>query len=53
VYLWQDEDACESFLASELWDSVVTDETVTDLTSHDFSAMDELTRLTEPRLQLV
>jgi hypothetical protein len=53
VYLWQDRDACASFLASELWDSVVVDETVTDLASRDFAVMEDLTKLTEPRLQLV
>ena len=53
IYLWQDREAFESFLASELWDSVVTDETVTDLESNDFGVMDDLTRLTEPRLQLL
>jgi hypothetical protein len=53
VYLWQDREACERFLASELWDSVVTDETVTDLASDDFEVMEDLTKRTEPRLQLV
>jgi hypothetical protein len=53
VYLWQDRAACESFLASELWNSVLTDTSVTDLTSQDFAVMKELTKLTEPRLQLV
>jgi hypothetical protein len=53
LYLWHDQEACESFLESELWESVVTDDSVTDLASHDFEVMEELTKLTEPRLQMV
>lgn len=53
LYLWQDREAYENFLASELWGSVVTDESVSDLTSHDFVVMNELSALTQPALQLV
>jgi quinol monooxygenase YgiN len=49
---WQDREAYESFLASELWGSVVSD-SVSDLTSHDFTVMDELTAETQPALQLL
>jgi Putative mono-oxygenase ydhR len=53
LYLWQDREAYESFLASELWGSVVSDDSVSDLTSHDFTVMDELTAETQPALQLL
>jgi len=53
VYLWRDRQACESFLAGELWGEVIKDESVSDLTSHDFEVMDELTKLTQPGLKLL
>jgi hypothetical protein len=53
LYLWQDREAYESFLASELWGSVVTDDSVSDLASHDFAVMEELTAVTQPVLQLL
>jgi len=53
VYLWQDRQACESFLAGDLWGEAITDESLMDLASHDFAVMDELTKVTQPRLQLL
>jgi hypothetical protein len=53
AYLWGDREPYESFLASELWGSVVTDDSVSNLTSHDFGVMDELTAATQPVLQLL
>jgi Putative mono-oxygenase ydhR len=53
VYLWRDREAYESFLASELWESVVNDDSASDLASHDFAVMEELTKATQPGLQLL
>ena len=53
VYLWQDKDAHDAFVSGELWASVVADETVMDLASADFAAMDDLTVKTQPGLTLL
>lgn len=53
VYLWQDRDAFDNFLAGDLWAEVVMDDSLQDLTTHDFAVMDDLTRLTQPGLQLL
>ena len=34
LYLWQDRQACKSFLASDLWAEVVKDDSMLDLESH-------------------
>ena len=52
VYLWRDRQAYEEFLSSELWASVLSDDSLTDLDSRDFAAMEELTRLTQPGLDI-
>jgi len=46
LYLWQDREACESFLTGELWAEVVKDDSVLDLASHDYAA-------TQPGMKLV
>jgi len=53
IYLWQDREACESFLAGELWASVVNDDSLSELESRDYAAMEELTKLTQPRIKLL
>jgi hypothetical protein len=53
VYLWQDRQAYENFVESELWASVLGDDSLSDLDSRDFGAMEELTKLTQPGLVLV
>jgi heme-degrading monooxygenase HmoA len=53
VYLWQDREACQSFLGGELWGAAVKDDSMLDVESHDYAVMDELTKLTQPRLALV
>jgi hypothetical protein len=53
LYLWQDRDAYEDFLAGDLWAEVVSDESLLDLTTRDFQVMDDLTRMTQPGLQLL
>lgn len=53
IYLWRDRQAYDDFVASELWASVVSDETVVGLTSNDFAVMEEPTKRTQPVLQLV
>jgi hypothetical protein len=52
LYLWDDQTACETFLASELWAEVLSDDSALDLTSHDFAVMGELTSITQPGMQL-
>ena len=53
VYLWRDRQAYEEFVGGELWASVVTDDSLSDLKSRDFGVMEELTRATSPGLQLL
>ena len=53
LYLWHDRGAYDDFIASELWTAVLTDASVSDLVSRDFETMDELTRSTQPALQMV
>lgn len=53
VYLWQDRESCDNFLASDLWAEVVSDDSLLDLTTRDFAVMEDLTRMTQPGLQLV
>jgi hypothetical protein len=52
LYLWEDRASYESFLASDLWAEVLNDDSMLDLASHDFAVMEELTRTTQPRMQL-
>jgi Putative mono-oxygenase ydhR len=53
VYLWRDRQACQNFIAGELWGEVLEDQTVMDLTSHDYTVNDELTKVTQPGLKLL
>lgn len=53
LYLWQDRDAYDNFLAGHLWAEVVSDESLLDFATHDFEVMDDLTRMTQPGLQLL
>jgi heme-degrading monooxygenase HmoA len=53
VYLWQDREAYERFTASDLWASVLTDDSISNIESRDYAVMDELTRTTQPRLTVV
>ncbi len=53
IYLWQDREACEAFLAGELWSEVLKDESVMDLVSRDFGVNEELTKSTQPGLKLL
>lgn len=52
VYLWQSQEAYESFTASELWASVVSDDSMFDIESHDYAVMEELSQATQPGLTL-
>ena len=42
-----------SFLAGELWGEVAKDESVMDLTSHDYTVNDEMTKVTQPGLKVL
>jgi hypothetical protein len=53
LYLWQDREAYESFLAGELWAEAVADDSMLDLASQDFTVMEELTKTTQPGMKLV
>ena len=53
VYLWEDRQACQDFLASELWEEVENDESVMELASRDFAVNDEMTKVTQPGLQVL
>jgi antibiotic biosynthesis monooxygenase (ABM) superfamily enzyme len=53
VYLWQDREAYESFLAGELWAEALNDDSLLDLASHDYGVMDELTKTTQLGVALV
>lgn len=53
MYLWQDREACESFLAGELWAEAVKDDSMSELASHDFGVMEELTKTTQSGIKLL
>jgi heme-degrading monooxygenase HmoA len=53
MYLWRNREAFESFVASDLWAEVVNDDSVSDLASHDFAVMEELTKATQPGITLL
>lgn len=53
VYLWQDREAYEEFVGGELWASVLSDDSMSDLQSHDYDVMEGLTKATQPRLKAV
>jgi heme-degrading monooxygenase HmoA len=53
LYLWQDRESYETFLAGDLWPEVVKDDSALDLASDDFGVMEELTRATQPRMKLL
>ena len=53
VYLWNDREACQSFLAGELWGEALKDDSVMDINSRDFAVNDELTKLTQPGLKVL
>lgn len=53
VYLWRDRQAYEDFIAGDLWASVLSDDSLSELDSREFAAMDELTKLTQPGLSVV
>jgi heme-degrading monooxygenase HmoA len=53
VYLWDDRQSCQNFVESDLWAEVKKDESVMDLVSRDFAVNEEMTKLTQPRLQVL
>lgn len=53
VYLWRDREAYEEFIGSELWASVLNDDSLSELESRDFAVMHELTKATQPGLTLI
>jgi hypothetical protein len=53
LYLWRDREAYESFVASELWVEVLGDDSMMDLSSHDFAVMEGLTKVTQPGTRLI
>ncbi len=53
LYLWQDREAYENFLAGELWAEALNDDSLLDLASHDYAVMEELTKTTQPGMALV
>ena len=53
VYLWEDRQACQNFLDSDLWGEVEKDESVMDLASRDFAVNEEMTKITQPGLQVL
>jgi heme-degrading monooxygenase HmoA len=52
VYLWQSRDAYEAFIASELWASVLNDDSLSDIVSDAYAVMAELSQATQPGLTL-
>ena len=53
VYLWKDREAYEAFVASDLWASVMADPSLSALESRHFEVMGDLTRATQPGLEVV
>ena len=52
LYLWQDREAFEAFLESDLWAEVLNDDSMFDLASQDFAVMEGLTKTTQPGMKL-
>lgn len=52
VYLWRDREAYEAFIRSELWASVLEDDSLSELESRDFAVMEPLSRMTQPGLPI-
>ena len=52
VYLWRDREAYESFIAGELWASVLADDSLSEFESRDFEVMEELSAATQPGVRL-
>jgi heme-degrading monooxygenase HmoA len=52
VYLWRDREAYEDFIRSDLWASVLSDDSLTELETQDFAVMEELTKATQPGLPI-
>lgn len=53
VYLWRDREAYEDFIGTELWTSVLNDDSLSELESRDFAVMHDLTKATQPGVTLV
>ena len=53
VYLWRDRESCEAFLASPLLAAVKADDSVRNLTSREYSVNEQMTKVTQPALQVI
>ncbi|HTY73001.1 MAG TPA: YdhR family protein [Actinomycetes bacterium] len=53
VYFWRDKESCDAFLASELLGAAKADDSIRDLTSHDYSVNEVMTKITQPVLQVI
>jgi hypothetical protein len=45
------EGSTEEFVGGELWASVLSDDSISDLQSHDYDVMEGLTKATQPKLK--
>jgi hypothetical protein len=52
LYLWEDEAAYQGFVAGELWTQALNDASLIDLTSRDYAVMADLTRMTQPGMEV-
>ena len=53
MYLWEDEAAYQGFVAGELWTQALGDDSLVDLTSRDYAVMADLTRMTQPGMEVL
>ncbi len=53
VYLWDDRASMEAYGASELFASVAASPAFVDIASRDFGVLEDLTRSTQPRLEVL
>lgn len=53
VYLWDDRAAMDAYAASELFASVASSPAFAGIASRDFGVMEDLTRRTQPRLDVL
>ncbi len=53
VYLFRDREAMESYAASELFATVAAFPHFADITARDFAVLDDLTRMTQPDLEIL
>jgi hypothetical protein len=53
VYLWRDAEAMRSYMSSDLLKGVLSSPHIVDVTSRDFAVYEDLTRVTQPGIEVL